>query len=79
MTVATPTSLGQDAADADRQRHRAEHEREPEADDATDQVGGVRSWNSVWLGMTKTMFATPIPNAIAEHDREVVRTGQQRS
>ena len=24
--------------------------------------GGVRSWNSVWLGMMKTMFATPGPN-----------------
>ena len=25
--------------------------------------GGVRSWKSVWLGMMKTMFATPCPNA----------------
>ena len=25
--------------------------------------GGVRSWNSVWLGITKTMFAMPDPNA----------------
>ena len=24
--------------------------------------GGVRSWNIVWLGMTKTMFAIPEPN-----------------
>ena len=29
------------------------------------RLPGVRSWNSVWLGMTKTMFAMPIPNAIA--------------
>ena len=24
--------------------------------------GGVRSWNSVWLGMTNAMLAMPMPN-----------------
>ena len=40
---------------------------------------GVRSWNSAWLGMTKTMFAMPSPNAEPEDDPEVARSGRSRT
>ena len=33
--------------------------------------GGVRSWNRVWLGMTKTMFATPCPKPARSRPRRL--------
>ena len=45
---------------------------------------GVRSWKSVWLGITNTMFATPMPNisptapAAPRRTRAGARTGPSR-
>ena len=62
-----------------RQRHRPEDQREPEAHDAAHQSDGVRCWKSAWLGIMKTMFAMPRPNAMPIASAEVARRARAGS